>query len=189
MVDPLSLAALGGVALTEGIKFLYGQATELLKRHRDRAEKPTHAAESPMVPSGEIAALDGALTPKPVDEAVVEYNQARLLELRRALGDYADGLAAPDPADRRLLEQVAALRGLLELAYGQHVTFRGEDRPATGSALPADAPEVVGGYVATVTASGPGAVAVGRDNTGSITTTTYLPPGAPTGPGSAPTQS
>jgi hypothetical protein len=183
-VDPLSLGVLGGAALTEGIKFLYGQVTELLKRRRDKTGMTAGTAVEPAVVSAvQPAVLDGPLE-KPVDQAAVEDNQARLLELRRALGDYADGLAEPDPADPRLLEQVAALRGLLELVYGQHVTFRGEQRPATGSPLPAGAPAAVGSYVATVTASGPGAVAVGRDNTGSISTTAYAPsppaaPGAP----------
>ncbi len=182
MVDPLSLAALGGAALTGGITFLYGQVTELLKRRRDRAEQAA-AAEPPVVPGGPVEVLDGALVARPVDLTVVAGNEARLLELRRGLGDYADGLVTPDPADRRLLEQVAALRGLLELAYGQHVTFRGEQRPATGSPLQAGTPAQVSSYVANVTASGPGAVAVGRDNTGSITTTSYVPPPSAT-PGS-----
>ncbi|MGY1691979.1 hypothetical protein [Geodermatophilus sp. SYSU D01105] len=184
MVDPLSLGALGGAALTGGITFLYGQVTELLKRRRDRAEQA--AAAPPTVPTGPVEVLDGSLVERPVDLDVVAGNEARLLELRRELTDYADGLTRPDPADGRLLEQVAALRGLLELAYGQHVTFRGEQRPATGSPLEAGASTAVGSYVATVTASGPGAVAVGRDNTGSISTTTYAPapspaPGAPPG--------
>jgi hypothetical protein len=34
----LTLGVLGGVALSEGIKFLYGQATELLKRRRKRKD-------------------------------------------------------------------------------------------------------------------------------------------------------
>ncbi len=182
MVDPLSLTALGAAALTGGITFLYGQVTELLKRRRDRAEQAD--AAPPVVPGGPVEVLDGALVARPVDLTVVAGNEARLLELRRGLGDYADGLATADPADRRLLERVAALRGLLELAYGQHVTFRGEQRPATGSPLEAGAPAAVSSYVANVTASGPGAVAVGRDNTGNITTTSYAPP--PPAPGATP---
>ncbi len=171
MVDPLSLAALGGAALTGGITFLYGQVTELLKRRRDRAEQAAAAAEPPMVPAGPVEVLDGSLVARPVDLDVVAGNEARLRELRRELADYADGLVEPDPADERLLEQVAALRGLLELAYGQHVTFRGEQRPATGSPLQAGALAQLSSYVANVTASGPGAVAVGRDNIGRIITT------------------
>jgi hypothetical protein len=34
--DPITLAALGAVALSEGVKFLYGQAGELLKRRREQ---------------------------------------------------------------------------------------------------------------------------------------------------------
>jgi hypothetical protein len=139
-----------------------------------------------VVPAGQAQALDGPLVERPVDAGVVADNEARLRELRRELADYADGLAEPDPADRRLLEQVAALRGLLELAYGQHVTFRGEHRPATGSPLEAGAPAAVESYVANVTASGPGAVAAGRDIHGGVHTTTTPTPGpAAAGPGTS----
>jgi hypothetical protein len=52
--------------------------------------------------------LDGPLTPRPVDEAVIDANQARLLELRRALGDYVAGLAEPDPSDWGLRRRMSA---------------------------------------------------------------------------------
>jgi hypothetical protein len=41
MPEPVTLtaASIGAVALTEGIKFLYGQAGELLKRWRERKEQ------------------------------------------------------------------------------------------------------------------------------------------------------
>ena len=136
-----------------------------------------------MVPAEQADVLDGPLSPRPVDLEVVAGNEARLRELRLGLADYADGVAEPDPADHRLLEQVTALRGLLEVAYGQRVTFRGEHRQSTGSPLTPDVPAAVESYVAHVTASGPGAVAVGRDNIGTITTNTYA---APQRPGSAP---
>jgi len=38
MIDPLTISAIGAVAITEGIKFLYGQAGELLKRWRERKD-------------------------------------------------------------------------------------------------------------------------------------------------------
>lgn len=168
MVDPVSLSVLGALALSGGITFLYDQAAEVLKWYRERSDDPGAQLE---VPLGEVDVLDHRLTPGPVDLAVVATHRDRLLSLRRSLGDYAEGLADVDPADLQLLEQVAALRALLELAYGQHLTFRGEARPATGSALPADAASTVTHYAATVTASGAGAVAVGRDSSGSISTT------------------
>jgi hypothetical protein len=177
------MGALGAVALTEGIKFLYGQVTELLKRRRDRSEK---AAEAPVVPAEQPRVLDGPMAAKPVDLAVLDAHEGQLLELVGALGNYATGLVDPDPADRGLVERVSALRALLELAYGQHLTFRGEQRPVTGSPLPAEATAQVSSYVANVSASGAGAVAVGRDSHGNITTTTTHNPGpvAP-GPGSS----
>jgi hypothetical protein len=79
--------------------------TELLKRRRDKLEK---AAAPPTVPAEQPAVLDGPLTPRPVDEAVIDANQARLLELRRALGDYVAGLAEPDPSAWGLRRRMSA---------------------------------------------------------------------------------
>jgi hypothetical protein len=166
-VDPISASVLGGIALSEGIKFLYGQVTELLKRRRDRADE---AVGAPVVPAEQADLLDGPLTLRPVDAQVVTAHESKLKQLRRDLSDYADDMEPVDPANRQLIQQVNALRGLLELAYGQHLTFRGEQRPTTGSPLPAEAPAQVASYTANVTASGAGAVAVGRDATGAITT-------------------
>ncbi len=44
MVDPLSITAIGAVAITEGIKFLYGQAGEILKRWRERKDADKDAS-------------------------------------------------------------------------------------------------------------------------------------------------
>jgi hypothetical protein len=67
-----TLAALGATALAEGIRFLYGQATEILKRRAERkAGKEVHQTlpvETPEVVAGELTAA------KP-DWAVVERLQ------------------------------------------------------------------------------------------------------------------
>ncbi len=140
MVDPLSLSVLGGVALNEGIKFLYGQTTELLKRRRDQEQATaTGAASSTEVAVQRPEVLDQPLSRVEVDFGVVASHDQQLREMRGGLADYAEGLADVDPTDVRLLKQVASLRALLELAYGQHLTFQGETRPATGTPLPADA--------------------------------------------------
>ena len=39
MVEPLTLTTVSTVILTEGIKFLYGQATEALKAWRGRQQR------------------------------------------------------------------------------------------------------------------------------------------------------
>ena len=44
MVDPLTLSAIGVVAITDGIKFLYGQAGEILKRWRERKDTAKDAS-------------------------------------------------------------------------------------------------------------------------------------------------
>ena len=44
MPDPVTLAAVGGFALTEGIKFLYGQAGEALKHWQERKKAKAAAA-------------------------------------------------------------------------------------------------------------------------------------------------
>ncbi len=181
MVDPLSLSVLGGVALTEGIKFLYGQTTELLKRRRDQAQVADNGITSPS-PTDLVAhqpeVLDRKLQRSEVDFGVVASYERELRDLRSWLTDYVDGLADVNPNDRQLLERVSALRALLELAYGQHLTFRGEDRPASGTPLAAEAALQVKTYAAQVTASGAGAVAVGRDVSGSVPTTTHSAPPA-----------
>jgi hypothetical protein len=128
MSDPMSLGALGAVALSEGIKFVYDQAKELLKRWRAKRDREVVevAASSPDV-------LDAPLAAAEVPEAVVADNAESLTSLRRALIDYAEEGRTPDPRDPDLLAKVDALRRLLELAYGQRITFKGEQREPTGS--------------------------------------------------------
>src|SRR4029453_12668768 len=83
MADPLTLAAVGALALAEGIKFLYGQAGEVLKRWRERkataATGPTPVASEPVAVELPAAAFDGRLRDPRLDFRVV----ARLGEGRR----------------------------------------------------------------------------------------------------------
>jgi len=165
----LSLAAVSATTLTEGIKFLYGQAAELLKRRRERADQreqklPPLQAETPS------QVLDGRLDPGSVDEGIVDDYAQDLAELRRRLMDYVDGVVGVTPDNKELLSSVDALRGILELVYGQHITFVGEQRPMTGTAF--NVREAAAGNQSrhVVIASGPGAIAIGRDNTGTAET-------------------
>jgi hypothetical protein len=152
MVDPLSATALGAVVLTEGIKFLYNQAGELLKRYRERKESAAAASAAPEpllhVPPDIV---EGSVSPAAPDYAVLEKLEQSLLESRRPLADYAEGLATPRPEDRLLVDQVDALRQLLETVYGQRITFKGEARPASGPLVRARGEvERVQGYAAVV---------------------------------------
>ncbi len=125
MVDPLTLSALGATALTEGIKFLYEQATELLRRRREnQAEQEPAVVEAPV--------LEGALAPLRPDPAVLARFEDDLRRLRRELQDYVDDVEPIEPGDTGLLEKADAVRQMLEVVYGQRITFRGERRPASG---------------------------------------------------------
>jgi hypothetical protein len=49
------------------------------------------------------------------------------------LAPYAGGMADIDPDDAALAERAGRVRAILEAAYGQRFTFRGEDREPTGT--------------------------------------------------------
>lgn len=122
MPEPATLAGLEGAALTQGISFLYGQATELLKRRRDRRDAAAQIPADAPTQVSEIASAE-------VDEQVLKEHHAELRELAEQLRPYATGARAVDePPDAVLIAKAEALRGLLELAYGQPITFDGEDR-------------------------------------------------------------
>lgn len=128
MVDPLSGAVISALVLTEGIKFLYGQAGELLKRRRERLA----AAENDVTPEAVLdpppGLLAGEVQRTGPDDAQLDRVEPELRGLRRDLGDYAEDLRDVDPDDGLLREQVDALRRLLEVVYGQRITFAGEQR-------------------------------------------------------------
>jgi hypothetical protein len=128
--DPLTLTVLGGVAAAEGIKFLYGQAAELLKGWRERRKAGREGElRVPIMPN---TILDGDPADPVADPEVVEREQTALIDLVGSLSPYAQGLADIDLGDEALAERAGTLRALLEAAYGQRFTFRGEERDRTG---------------------------------------------------------
>jgi hypothetical protein len=131
MVDPFSLGALGAVAATEGIKFLYGQATEVIKRWRDRKAGKEAEAEAPIPVTG-AEVLEGELAPPKVDFDAAERLHENITDFASVLGNYASGLKEPDPEDRDLAAAADGLRRALEAVYGQRITFKGEDREPSG---------------------------------------------------------
>jgi hypothetical protein len=150
VADPLTLTVLGAVALTEGIKFLYGQATELLKRRRERKD----AAKTIEVEAAATAELEGELKqPLVADVETLDKLEPDLRELRRTLSDYAEELEPVQPGDQKLLETTDAVRQILEAVYNQRITFRGEDRAASGPLVEAKIDVTkVAGYAAGVRA-------------------------------------
>jgi hypothetical protein len=96
MSEPFTIAAVGSVILTEGIKFLYTQAGEVLKRWRER--KTSSAKEDtkpddvvlalPLPPAG---VLDGTLVSPMVHFDRVEPLAESMIALWTSLGTYAQG--------------------------------------------------------------------------------------------------
>jgi len=132
MADPLTLTAVGAVALTEGIKFLYGQAGDALKRLRARKAEGKSATAEPVEVQLPSDAFAGQLERPQLQLEVVERLEQELRDLRAAVGDYAQGIDEVDTSNDELLQTVDALRGAVEAVYGQRITFKGEPRPASG---------------------------------------------------------
>jgi hypothetical protein len=141
MVDPgtLSLAAVGTVALTEGIKFLYSQAGDLLKRWRDHKQKAVQKAKKQEDLTGEIkinlpAVFDGQISINPkINYSVIQKTEEGLNKLHNDLSKYATGTSQIDTTNSDLLEKIDRLRKILESVYQQNITFKGENRSPSGS--------------------------------------------------------
>jgi hypothetical protein len=121
MSDPLSMANLSATALTEGIKFLYEQAGELLKRRRDRAG--AGATETPSI------VAQPATLPTADPELVRQYRHD-LRRLRSDLEDYVSGRSPVAASDNHLVDRTEALRRVVENIYGVPVFFAGESDQA-----------------------------------------------------------
>lgn len=158
MADPLTLSALGAVALTEGIKFLYEQAGEILKRWRERKDSASKEA-SPQVMKVEPAEaklpsiFQGQLTPLQIHFDAVERLEEQIRGMRKDLSEYAEDIEPVDPHNAFLLQRTEALRQLLEAVYQQRLTFKGEQRPPSGPIVESSIDiEEIAGYAAAVRA-------------------------------------
>ena len=102
-----------------------------------------------------------------VDEQALERHADQLAKLRGLLAPYVEGFAAVEPSNGQLLAQVQALRSLLEQVYRQHITFKGEQRPPTGTPIQVQTGDV-GQYATQVIASAERAVSAGGDISGTV---------------------
>jgi len=150
MPDPatFSAAAIGAAALTEGIKFLYKQAGELLKRwreKRDAANKIKAEDISIMVPE----VFGGGETTACIQFEDVAKAEESLRALRKELAEYAEGTLALDPTNPSTSEQINALRALVEAILHRPLIFEGEVRdPSQPTAFGKATVDEILGYVA-----------------------------------------
>jgi hypothetical protein len=140
MADPITLALVGTVALTEGIKFLYGQATEILKlwRARKEASKTGDASSEPKPVEVKLpeAVFEGQLSNPKVHFENIPPLENGLKGLHNELSQYANDIEPINSQDEEVLKKVDALRQILEAVYQQRITFKGEKtRPTSGPTI------------------------------------------------------
>lgn len=145
------------MAITEGIKFLYGQAGEILKRWRERkdAAKDASTQQNKTEPINLKlpSVFEGQLIAPQIHFDAVGQLEEQLRELRKDLNDYTDGTEVVDLTDQHLLENVDTFRQLLEAIFQQRITFSGEQRSPSGPIIEGRIDvEEVAGYVAAVRA-------------------------------------
>ncbi len=161
MSDPvtISLVSVGSVVISEGIKFLYGQAGELLKRLREQRKTSAEGKDALPTP----APIEVNVTPPrairtesfvaSVDSSALARLEPSLRGLRSDLLEYVEGVEPLDDRDHAVLQRIDALRAVLEVLYKRELTFDGEVRvsPTPDVQSRVDAGDVAG-YVAGVRA-------------------------------------
>lgn len=168
-----SLTTVTGAALSDGVKFLYAQATELLRRRRSSSQ----AAQSAETRIRDVPhALDGPLQPVTPDKDALNAYAEQLTALRHAIVDYVEGLLPISAEDHELISNINNLRNLLEIILRQYLTFQGENRRTTGT--PIAGHDLIQRKTISASAAistGYGSVAIGRDNQGTIQTHGNIP--------------
>jgi hypothetical protein len=175
MADPVTLAVLGSWAAAEGIKFLYGQAAEVLKAWREQrrsADADKQPSSQVPVPILTTEAFDTTPERCLADLKLLDTEHRALTQLLGALAPYAQGQADIDLDDTELAEQAGKLRALLEAIYRERFTFIGELRDPTGTGVTIK--QVLGTVAGTVVGvagdAGPGADIAVEQNVDSVAT-------------------
>ena len=119
-MDPV-LTTVGVAALTEGVKFLYAQATETLKSWR--AGRRGEPVEPTVVPTPEAVTVGPAAGP-PLPAPRDALMEDTLLDLRDMVEQVRDGTV--DIASEQGRRIVADLRDYLEVVLRAPIRFAGE---------------------------------------------------------------
>ena len=128
----LTLATLGSTVVVEGVKFLYGQAGELLKRFYDREQQGSADKGVPIAVSGKLPEqLDGGTISAEIAPATLAESVERLEDARSKLLKYVEGGRPFDLSNDQLLTHADELRNLLGKLLGRPIYFQGEPRPAS----------------------------------------------------------
>ncbi|MEV5411059.1 hypothetical protein AB0K60_19735 [Thermopolyspora sp. NPDC052614] len=129
MSDPLALSTLAASVLTQGFAFLYDRLGTLLDAWAER--RAAKAEEAVALPD----ALGGRSQDLVSDAAVTQEHLPDLAYLRGVLLAYDREPQRIEARDPEFLASLERLRDLLEQVYGCRLTFTGEAREPTGTAI------------------------------------------------------
>jgi hypothetical protein len=133
----LTLAGVAAVTVSEGIKFLYAQAGELLKRWWDKGDAQRSMEPEPSGVTLPPTAFDGTLHDPVVHYDVLSKCADELDDAYGRLAPYVNGVKPIGTADQKFLVLAEQLRSLLEAVLEQTITFKGEQRPPSGTRVDA----------------------------------------------------
>ena len=139
------MAALGSAALSEGIKFLYSQAAEALKRWRDRQDRNATREPSPR-PTPPVFTDNAGSLAFHLDK--VEALEEPLGKLMHSLADYGAGNKPVNPGNSDLVAAIDALRLAMEQVHQHAFTFKGEQRSGSAPGLTASIGSLIGAAIA-----------------------------------------
>jgi hypothetical protein len=152
MSDPITLTLVGTTAITEGIKFLYSQAEDLLIRWRDKKEKATAVVEAPQ-PQEQVnlppVFTASKLNPEVRDNILEKFGN----DIAGLMEELKQADAVNDPAvlkNEVFLEKLDGLRRIIEAVYNQKLIFKEELNAPQGPKVNAEI--VVNEVEGTVTA-------------------------------------
>ncbi len=126
-MEPISLAAgtLGATFLAEGVKFLWHQAGEIIKRYHEKKQIGKGEIE---INNQALATIDDpvpefiALSPvRSINYSLVEKRLDELKNLRRELSIYALGDEEINPKDENMLDYVDQLQQMLSEIFAEDV--------------------------------------------------------------------
>jgi hypothetical protein len=163
MPEPL-LMTVAGVALAEGVKFLYSQASEVLRSWRARRRDKSNVVPKVLDAPEGVTVGDADPLPEPRDAAMEDT----LAELRDLADEVRSGsINVYSPEGRQVAAQ---LRDYLEVIMRAPITFAGEDPRIFEAGRVDVVVQKVEGDVAGVRARGGGAASLGdvRVQTGDV---------------------
>jgi hypothetical protein len=119
------------MALAEGVKFLYAEASAALKVWHER-QSGTQLASTAEVGKEIPPVFAGQLAPPLADLTVVQHLEEPLREAQQDLSELVTGNEKVGSGNADLLARIDLLRTLMEAVLHQRITFQGENRPPSG---------------------------------------------------------